>query len=115
MWVIGTSAFFGNIAVIFQRIMHQRSTLNTPYGLFIMNLSISDMIMGIYVYIISIADVIFRGKYILHDKYWRDSFICKVSGVLSTLSSEMSVNFIMIISFQRFIVTKLPMTHTVGA
>ena len=112
MWVIGTSAFFGNIAVIFQRIMHQRSTLNTPYGLFIMNLSISDMIMGIYVYIISIADVIFRGKYILHDKYWRDSFICKVAGVLSTLSSEMSVNFIMIISFQRFIVTKLPMTHT---
>lgn len=111
VWVIGTSALLGNFAVISYRCLRERELTRTPYGYFIINLGISDLLMGIYLYIIAVADVNFHGEYILHETSWRESFACKFAGVITTLSSEVSVCFTLLISLQRFIVIKFPLRH----
>lgn len=111
VWVIGTSALLGNFAVISYRCLRERELIRTPYGYFIINLGISDLLMGIYLYIIAVADVNFHGEYILHETSWRESFACKFAGVITTLSSEVSVCFTLLISLQRFIVIKFPLRH----
>jgi hypothetical protein len=48
--VIGTSALLGNFGVISYRCVRERELIRTPYGYFIINLGISDLLMGIYLY-----------------------------------------------------------------
>jgi fluoride ion exporter CrcB/FEX len=94
-WKTFASMVFG---VISYRCVRERELIRTPYGYFIINLGISDLLMGIYLYIIAVADVSFHGEYFLHETSWRESFACKFAGVITTLSSEVSVCFTLLIS-----------------
>ena len=57
--------------------------------------------MGCYLLIIAAVDVYYRGVYSLHDRYWRESELCKFAGFLSTFSSELSVFSLTIITLHR--------------
>jgi hypothetical protein len=50
VWVIGTIALLGNFGVISYRCVRERELIRTPYGYFIINLGISDLLMGIYLF-----------------------------------------------------------------
>ena len=105
MWVLGLFAILSNLGVLFYR-YHTKEKENKVQLLLISNLSISDMIMGIYMIIITSADLYYKRMF--PSELWRVSFACKFAGTLSMLSSEASVFFVTLISVDRFIGIKYP-------
>ncbi|XP_052806499.1 G-protein coupled receptor GRL101-like [Mya arenaria] len=108
LWVTGLLAVLGNILSLLFRCMYDRENLKHGYGIFVSNLAAADLLMGLYMLIIGIADTKFRGRYIEFDEIWRTSFWCHLAGVLSTCSSEASVLFICLITLDRIVVIKYP-------
>ena len=78
------------------------------HSFFIKNLALSDLVMGIYLFIIAYHDVLFRGEYIRHEEQWRNSWQCNFSGLLSTISSESSVFTLTIITIDRYLSVLYP-------
>ncbi|XP_071510300.1 uncharacterized protein [Diadema antillarum] len=104
MWILGISAMAGNIFVIGLRAIrrHQVETSRIQSRL-ITHLAISDFFMGCYMMAIAGADFYFRGDYAVHADAWRASLLCRLAGFISTLSSEVSVFIIMLISLDRIL------------
>ncbi|KAK3589234.1 hypothetical protein CHS0354_020095 [Potamilus streckersoni] len=65
--------------------------------------------MGGYLMIIAVVDSYYRGTYIVYDKLWRESDLCKFAGFISTFSSELSVFTLTIITLDRLIVIIFPL------
>ena len=65
--------------------------------------------MGVYLFIIALADVTYRGAYIAYERAWRESSMCKLAGFLSTFSSELSVVTLTSITFDRFVAILFPL------
>ena len=108
LWVIGSCSLLGNAASLVYRFFFDRERLKLGYGIFVSNLAVADFLMGVYLITIALADVSFRGTYILNDESWRRSAWCTMAGVLSTMSSEASVLFICLITVDRILVIKYP-------
>ncbi|XP_052071161.1 G-protein coupled receptor GRL101-like [Mytilus californianus] len=108
LWIIAVNALIGNIGVILYRIIYEKALLFKANGLFIMNLGVSDMLMGVYLGIIAVADMFYSGNYILHDRKWRDSLVCKFAGIIAAISCEASVNFIMLTTLDCYLMVKSP-------
>eukprot|EP00057_Strongylocentrotus_purpuratus_P018615 XP_011673089.1 PREDICTED: G-protein coupled receptor GRL101-like [Strongylocentrotus purpuratus] len=109
MWILGFSAFIGNIFVIIERA--REKTKFRVQSLLIFNLAISDCLMGIYMLIIASADVVFKNDYVFHADKWKASGICKLAGILANLSSEVSVLILTIISLDRFLCIAFPFSQ----
>eukprot|EP00057_Strongylocentrotus_purpuratus_P024487 XP_011678961.1 PREDICTED: G-protein coupled receptor GRL101-like [Strongylocentrotus purpuratus] len=109
IWILGGSAFIGNGFVFAYRVFNQKKDRKTiVQSSFITNLAVSDFMMGLYMITIASADIYYRGNYALHADEWQSSALCKVAGMLSVISSEASVMFIMMISVDRCIHILLP-------
>ena len=108
LWIIGLLALTGNVSVLMIRLYFQRETLVKTYGMFVTNLGIADLMMGLYLIILAIADAFFRGEYVWNDHQWRHGLTCNIAGVLSTLASEGSVIFLCWITLDRLLVVKFP-------
>ena len=78
---------------------------------FMIQLCVSDFLMGVYLAIIGIADGMFRGSYLWMDKEWRHSAMCQVTGVLFVLSCEVSAFIIFLITLDRFLVLQFPFSR----
>ena len=112
MWILGLFAILSNFGVLFHRYRNKEKE-NKVQLLFISNLSISDMIMGIYMIIITSADLYYKRMF--PSELWRVSFPCKFAGTLSVLSSEASVFFVTLISVDRLIGIRYPFsTYRIG-
>ncbi|XP_038059677.1 relaxin receptor 2-like isoform X1 [Patiria miniata] len=101
VWFVALLASLGNAFVLLARCFVKED--KKTHSFFIMNLAVADLLMGLYLLIIGIHDVIFRGVYILHDLAWRTSSVCKLSGFLSLLSSEVSIMTLTVITMDRFL------------
>lgn len=108
LWIIGVCALIGNCGIILYRLSNQRHLLQKVHWFYVFNLSISDFFMAVYLIIIATSDMYYKGNYSFHDIDWRTSIYCKLAGVLSTLSSEASVSFIMLITVDCFLKIKYP-------
>ena len=108
VWVVAVLACVGNVLVFLGRFLLRED--NQIHSFFIKNLSLADMLMGVYLVVIGSQDIKFRGEYILHDEEWRNSRECDMSGVLSTLSTEMSVLTLCIITLDRYISIMYPLS-----
>ena len=112
MWIVGLFALLSNLGVLLYR-YRSKEKGNKVQLLLISNLSISDFIMGVYMVIISSADLYY--KQMFPSELWRLSFVCKFAGTLSVLSSEASVLFVTLISLDRFLGIKFPFsTYRIG-
>ena len=111
IWIIGVFALIGNAASVFYHFRFDRKRLKLGYGLFVTNLAISDFVMGLYLIIIAIADMVYRGEYILHDEAWRNSALCNLAGVFALLASEASIFFICLITLDRILVIRYPFSE----
>ncbi|PIK39927.1 putative relaxin receptor 2-like [Apostichopus japonicus] len=100
VWLVSILASFGNLIVLFARCVSKED--NKVHSFFIINLAISDFLMGAYLFIVAVHDVMYRGVYILHDVDWRSSWVCQLCGAFSLLSSEMSVFTLTIITADRY-------------
>ncbi|CAG5122748.1 unnamed protein product [Candidula unifasciata] len=108
LWIVAILAVLGNVTIIVYRVIWDRSVLQTGYGLFVTNLGISDFIMGVYLLLIAGADSFYRDSYVLYDKTWRNSVVCKLASFMAFLSCEASTFFIFLITLDRFLVMKFP-------
>ena len=112
MWILGLFALLSNLGVLFYK-YRSKENENKVQLLLISNLSISDMIMGVYMIMISSADLFYKRSF--PSEFWRVSFACKFAGTLSVLSSEASVFFVTLISVDRLQGIKFPFsTYRIG-
>lgn len=126
IWVLGIVASFGNLLVIGWRINYKHknkvpATTRRPlsphapernfffvfqvHSFLITNLAVGDFLMGFYLLIIASVDTHYRGVYSVHDEEWRSSKLCSLAGFLSTLSSELSVFTLILITLESFLVS----------
>ncbi|XP_022099488.1 G-protein coupled receptor GRL101-like isoform X2 [Acanthaster planci] len=107
VWCLGISALFGNTFIILWRLKMTDSGKRSQ-SVLILNLAVSDLIMGAYMLIIAGADAYFKDTFFLHVEGWRSGHLCNFAGFLSMLSSEASVFFITMISIDRFLCVVFP-------
>ena len=98
IWVMALTSLLGNLFVIIWRCA--KGGLSTASAL-VLNLGVSDLLMGVYLLIIAIVDHTYRGSYIMHEEEWRNGFLCRSAGMLSMLSSEMSVFTMLVMTLDR--------------
>ena len=109
MWVLGFGALFGNILIIMRWFSRwRRNAVKYNHFFLMVNLSLSDLMMGIYLLILTSVDVYYDDYFPSFAEKWRQSIICKVAGTLSVFSSQGSVFFITLISFDRYMSVKYP-------
>ena len=106
IWILGILAFLGNLLVIIWRIIDKEE--NKVHSFLLTNLAVADMLMGVYLLTIAIMDVRWQGEYFKHDEEWRSGLGCQIVGVLSMLSSEVSVLILTIITMDRFLCIVFP-------
>ena len=88
--------------------MFEREKLKLGYGIFVSDLATADFLMGVYLMIIAGTDMYYRGDYSMYDKTWKNSHLCKFADTFAALSSETSLLFIALITFDRMLVVKYP-------
>ena len=106
VWILGLSALVGNLFVILMRVVVKED--NKVHSFLLTNLAISDLVMGIYLLIIAVKDVQWQGEYFKHDINWRSGTTCALTGVLSMVSSEVSVLLLTLITTDRLICIVFP-------
>ena len=73
------------------RLFVERGKALQGYRVLVMNLCVSDCLMGVYLAIIGAADAQYRGHYVTQDSQWRHSASCQAAGFLALLSSEVTM------------------------
>ena len=106
VWILGLSSLIGNLFAILLRVIVKGD--NKVHSFLLTNLAISDLLMGVYLLIIAIKDVQWQGEYFKHDNNWRSGTTCTVTGVLSMVSSEVSVLMLTLITTDRLICIVFP-------
>ncbi|XP_042874255.1 G-protein coupled receptor GRL101-like isoform X2 [Penaeus japonicus] len=106
IWILGFVALVGNSFVIIWRSIH--SSGNKMHSFLIVNLGLGDLMMGVYLLIVAVVDLQYRGVYVAYELSWRSSFLCQLAGFISTFSSELSVFTLTVITVDRLIVIKFP-------
>ena len=66
--------------------------------------------MGVYMIILGSADMYFNDRFPLKAETWRSGVTCRIAGAISIISSEASVFFVTLISIDRFLGIKYPMS-----
>ena len=101
IWILGIMAFAGNLIVIVWRSIAKDTSRVT--SLLLTNLAVADLLMGVYMLIIAYKDIEWDGVYYKHDVSWRAGELCKYAGVISMVSSEVSVLTLTVITLDRLI------------
>ena len=81
----------GNVGVLVYRLFVERGKALQGYRVLVMNLCVSDCLMGVYLAVIGAADAQYRGHYVTQDSQWRHSVSCQAAGFLVLLSSEVTM------------------------
>lgn len=75
---MGAVGCIGNIVVLIGRLL--APTTNVVHSLYIRNLALSDLLMGVYLFTIAGADHYYRDVYLEHEYEWRHSQLCNICG-----------------------------------
>ncbi|XP_026690896.2 uncharacterized protein LOC108949594 [Ciona intestinalis] len=116
-WVMGIVCLVGNGGVFLHTVLSLLKSDVTPIKAslhwFLLNLSISDFLMGVYLVAISSKGVEYSGRYCYHDAEWRSSNLCSGFGSLTIISSEVSALTMAVMATFRLIAVYEPfkMTH----
>ena len=101
-WVVGFVVTIGNSYVIITSIAFLKKTKCTNgiklQHFIVLNISIADFIMGIYLLTIAVFSTAFSGVYGTVDREWRSSLKCSIIGSLSVISSETSCFLMVVLS-----------------
>ena len=99
-WIIGFAVILGNFYVIVTSISilkEKKTLLGVGFQqVIILNISIADFIMGVYLLTIAAYSESFSGRYGAVDHKWRSSLTCSIIGSLVVISSQASC-FLMVV------------------
>ena len=108
VWVMGVFAMFGNLIVIVHGIIFFKSYAQNKftkiafvYTVLICNLAVADFLMGIFLLHLGVQNVVWSGSYCFKDREWRSGMKCNMLGVLVTLSAEVSLTSLALLSSYR--------------
>ena len=105
---MGLLALGGNGVVLFVRLRDRKKHTSKVQNTMIGSLAMADILMGLYMIIITSADVYYGDEFYLSAPQWRDSNMCRFAGFLGFLSSEASVLTLTLITVDRFIIVMFP-------
>ncbi|XP_022079238.1 uncharacterized protein LOC110973075 isoform X2 [Acanthaster planci] len=111
MWVLGFSALLGNVVAIIWRLKGTGDRCKKTHSFMVMNLAVSDFMMGVYMVMVAAADLSYGETYFRVASQWRSSVVCKIAGVISVMSSEASVFFVTLISIDCFLCIVFPFSR----
>ena len=104
-WIMSIAVISGNLYVITSTThffkTKKLTTASKYQHLIIFNISIADMIMGIYLLCIAVYSAYYSGYYGQIDFEWRSSLHCSLIGSLAVLSSEASCFFMVLLTSTR--------------
>ncbi|KAL8583752.1 hypothetical protein ACOMHN_000373 [Nucella lapillus] len=113
LWIISIMALLGNTGVLIYRLFVNTTASIPTFRILVMNLCASDLLMGVYMMIIGLADVTFHGKYVAKEPEWTSSWGCVTAGVFSFVSSEVSTFVICLITLDRVLVICFPLNSRI--
>ncbi|XP_062571340.1 relaxin receptor 1-like isoform X2 [Saccostrea cucullata] len=108
IWYIALFAAFGNFVVFWYKMVYLKRQSAQAHFILTTNLNWADFLMGVYLFILAIANLVYNGRYGLEDYSWRHSYVCTIAGILATMSSETSTFLVFLITLDRFIAIKFP-------
>ena len=109
IWIIGVNALVGNgFMLVLKQISIKTSKVQ---DIFLTNVALSDLLMGINLLIIASADIYFGEYFPMQGEKWRSGVTCRVAGAISIISSEASVFFVTLISVDRLSNIKFPYSN----
>ena len=112
LWLFATLSVVGNVGSFVARLyLGSKSAGLGSFSIIVGNISMADFFMGVYLAIVGVADQICRGKYFWYDDQWRESIVCKVAGLLSLMSTEVSAFIICLITLDRFLALRFPFSR----
>ncbi|XP_076464213.1 uncharacterized protein LOC143296261 [Babylonia areolata] len=111
LWILSFLGLLGNMGCILFRHFVAKTSMSTGFNVFVSSLSLADFLMGIYLVIVGTADVTYRGNYFYFEEMWTSSAVCKTAGLLSFMSSEISASMICVITLDRFLAIRFPLSH----
>ena len=101
-WIIGFVVIFGNFYVIVTSctVLKKKKTLQGIgfQQIIILNISIADFMMGIYLLTIVAYSTLFSGHYGVVDNEWRSSLKCSIIGTLVVISRQTSCFLLVILT-----------------
>ncbi|EDV27865.1 uncharacterized protein TRIADDRAFT_21318 [Trichoplax adhaerens] len=102
VWVMGITAFVGNILVMFKIRANKDRKTSKATDLVFNSLALSDFLMSIYLFIIAVGDIIYRDRYAQYAEEWLSSPACVIASFLVCTSSLMSVSMMLFIAIDRY-------------
>ena len=101
-WTIGFVVLFGNAYVVVDTAKFLKKQKVLDFIIFqrviILNISIADFLMGVYLVTTAAFSEAFSGIYGFVDREWRSSLRCSIIGSLSVISSEASCFFMVLLT-----------------
>ncbi|KAL8591825.1 hypothetical protein ACOMHN_047085 [Nucella lapillus] len=109
LWTFSVLAITGNAGVLLYRACAKQQSSPPSFQVLVSNLCVADLLMGIYLMIIGIADAQLRGMYVAKEREWKQSPACQIAGFLGLISSEVSAMVICLITLDRLLVLNFPL------
>ena len=100
VWIVAFCTCIGNLTVITWRSVSTNE--DAVLSLFVKNLSLADLLMGVYLVSIGLNDIGFQDQYLLYALDWMSSWKCSAIGFLAMISSELSVLVLTIVAVERY-------------
>ena len=104
-------ALGGNLISLVMRMFIMKISTKSSFHVFITHLCGSDLLMGVYLVMIGTADLYYKGNYLWEERTWRYSVTCKIAGMLSLLSSEVSTFIVCWVTLDRFLALRFPFSQ----
>nr|CAB3263492.1 low-density lipoprotein receptor-related protein 1B-like [Phallusia mammillata] len=114
IWLMGILACLGN-GIVMVTTMKKLLKINSISSfmrvnhILVLNLALSDFIMGVYLMILAIKSAQFSGEYWIRDKPWRFGTLCRTLGCLVVIASEASILFMAALTTFRLATLRKPL------
>ncbi|CAK8686110.1 unnamed protein product [Clavelina lepadiformis] len=112
LWFVTLFTIVGNcyVAIISVRNLNERKNKDASVcnHVLIINLTVSDCLMGVYLMIVLVKDVQFAGRYSEFDYEWRSSLLCSLAGSLCVISSQTSCFLMAVLTGYRLYAVNCP-------
>ena len=102
-WVLAVLSCLGNACCLGVKYLVPQRIKSTHIEIFIFNLVLASISMGIYKCIIIEADLRFHGDFLIHERDWTQSLDCRVAAFLALMSNQASCLTVFLLSVDRYI------------
>ncbi|EDV19378.1 uncharacterized protein TRIADDRAFT_17025, partial [Trichoplax adhaerens] len=108
LWGIAGIALLGNLVIIAIKVLKYRNQPESVLGLLSQNLSVANLLLSSYVFIIGSADIAYHDHYAKYSELWLKGPFCSLSCILASMSSLISSAVIIFMTVDRFISIVIP-------